>query len=290
LPLVASQAIVMLDGSSQYTCSLEAFNAVTFQPLWEEYVDGGCDVDSYPYSNLFDIGSGLIAFRMTNAYIVKEPGPTPRHLVSVIDSPLVATLEVGATWDPQNDLGLISPQSTVPATAFLYPDQPGIFTLGVAYERNSYYATTTPAIVDLEALNSPPPLGQYTGTVSILLSNSTKAPITTTYNISIVNPFPLQASPSSLASTWTVGAAPPAPQSFSLTKQGEPITAGVQGSSPSWLTAQGSGYGPPETITVSVNPTGLTPGNYTGSLTLGYYSSPVPPLVVPVTLTVGGQP
>ena len=289
LPLVNSHAIVMIDGTSQYVCALQAFDAMTFLPLWEEHVGGGCDVNYYPYSKLFDIGAGRIAFRMTNAYIVKEPSATPFHSVNFIGSPLVAALEVGTNWVPQNEVGVLSPQSTVPATAFLYPNQPGSFTLGPANERNHFYATLTPAPIDLEAPNAPAPLGEYTGTVAVLLSNSTNAPITTTYDLSIVNLYPLQASVSSLAFTCPMGAKTCTPQSFSLTKKGKPFGAYLQ-TSTSWLTALNSDNGPPETITVAVNPAGLASGTYTANLTMGYYSSPVPPLVVPVTLTIVGPP
>jgi len=58
---------------------------------------------------------------------------------------------------------------------------------------------------------------------------------------------------------------------------------------PSWLSVQNSGNGPPETITLTVNSAGLAPGAYKANLTLGYYSSPVAPLVVPVTLIVLSQ-
>jgi uncharacterized repeat protein (TIGR01451 family) len=105
-----------------------------------------------------------------------------------------------------------------------------------------------------------------------------------------VNPYPLQASVSSVSFTWRIGDVLPAAQSFSLTKQGKPLGAYVTDLPvPSWLTLQ-SGNGPPETITVGVKPAGLAPGIYTFNVTMAYYNVSSGGVTVPVTLTVTGTP
>jgi len=201
LPLVSSQAIVMLDGTSQSSCSLQAFDPVTLLPMWEEHAGGACANSFILYSKLFDIG-GSIAFRMTNAYIVKKPTLTAQDSIYSIDNPLTATVEVGTNWNPLNELAVQSQPNTLPVTAFLLPDQPGFLTLGPAYLYSQYFVAATPGYFSFGPVNSPIPVGTYTSKVPLLISNSTNPPLVASYNISVVNPYPMQASVSSLAFTW----------------------------------------------------------------------------------------
>lgn len=289
LPLVNASALIMLDSTSQYTCSLQAFDPVTLVPLWEEDTGSGCDDNSLYYSDLFDIGGGQIAFRMTKAYVVKKPAAAPQFSIYAPNGGLNATLELGTMWSPDNELEVLSKQAGLPGVAILLADQPGAVTLGSAYEGNRYLPFATPGAVDLEAPTMPSPGTSSTGRLALLISNTANPPVLAPYQLSFVNPYPLQASVSSLSFTWRIGDPVPAPQSFSLTKQGKPLGAFVTDLPlPSWLTYQNSDNGPPETLTFSVKPTGLTPGTYTYNVTIGYYSTPTGGVTVPLTLTVVG--
>jgi uncharacterized protein (TIGR03437 family) len=290
-PLVTADAVVTLATTNQYYCSLQAFDPVSFLPIWEEHMLGACEANYYPYSALYDIGGGRVSFRMTKAYIIRKPTSTPLHSVYPMAAALSATLELGTTWDPDNDVAVLSKQNTLPVTAFLMPDQPGVFNLGPTSSSTNYAISVTPNTFSLSPVNAPAPPGQYSGKVAILLSNSTNAPVLVPYQISVANPYPLQATVSSLAFTWHIGDPAPAAQSFLLTKQGKTIGAGFQGPSfPAWLTVRNGANGPPETITATVTPTGLAAGTYTAAIKMGYYPPTVGSLTVPVTLTVIGNP
>jgi uncharacterized protein (TIGR03437 family) len=289
-PLVSPTALIMLSTGSQYTCSLQAYDPVTLLPLWEENTRPGCDVNYYPYSDLFDVGGGRIAFRMTKAYLVRRPTQAPQFSVYPANSGLQATLELGTQYAPDNELGVLSRQNGLPAVAILLPDQPDVLALGPVYERNRYWPFSAPGYFDLEPPNTPSPGDTYTGRVALLISNTANPPVLAPYQLSYVNPYPLQASVSSLSFTWRIGDPAPATQSFALTKQGKPIVSTFAGSSvPSWLTRTNSDNGPPETITIGVKPAGLPPGTYTADVKMAYYGTTAGSVTVPVTLTVVGS-
>jgi uncharacterized protein (TIGR03437 family) len=289
LPLASQTAVIMLDTSSQYTCSLQAYDPITLMPLWEEHTNPGCDVNSYPYSDLFDIGGGQIAFRMTKAYLIKKPTPAPQFSIYPASSGLQATLELGPAYAPDNELAVLSKQNGLPGVAILLPDQPNVLTLAASYERNRYWPFAVPGSFDFEPVNAPAPGDNYTGRVALLISNTANPPVMEAYRLSFVNPYPLQASVSSLSFTWRIGDPVPATQSFALTKQGKPLGATLVGPPyPSWLTYQNGDNGAPETITIGVKPAGLAPGTYIANVKIGYYNTTTGSVTMPVTLTVVG--
>ena len=260
-------------------------------PLWEENVRSGCDVNFYPYSSLFDIGRGRVAFRMTNAYVVKEPSLTPLHSIYPLNPAFEATVELGTAWSPENEPAVLSKQNVLPVTAFLLADQAGALSLGPAYLYSLYFTGSTPTYFSFGGGAIAPGVGTYSGRVPVLISNSSNPPVVASYRISVVNPYPLKASVDSLTFTCHVGGAVPAPQSFSLTKQGKPLGVGFQQLPyPSWLKFQNSDNTAPETITITVDPSGLAAGTYTANIVLGYYSSTTGTVTVPVTLEVLGVP
>jgi hypothetical protein len=285
-PLASEQAIIMLATSSQFYCSLQAFDPQTFAPLWETRAGSGCAANYDRYSNLFDAGEGRIAFRMTSIYIVKQPSPAPLHSITTPEPVFKRTFELGTAWDPENQLVILSDQDTVPITAFISSTQ-NVFSLGPAYYNAEFFVHWTPGAYGFAKANVPLPAGQYTGAVSVLLSNTTNGPLVVPYEISVINTYPLRASVNSLAFTYKIGDKPPDPQSFTLTKDGKPMTAGFKGFPyPGWLTYLNSDNGVPETITIGIKPASLAPGTYTATIMFGYYSTSDFDIAIPVTLQV----
>jgi uncharacterized protein (TIGR03437 family) len=289
LPLVSPTSLIMLT-SSQYNCSLRAYDPVTFLPLWEEYTSPSCDSTSYSYSDIFDVGGGRVAFRMTNAYLVKEPTQALQFSLYPVNSAFQATIELGAIdYAPDNELEVLSKQTGLPGAAILLPDQSSGLALGAGYQANRYAPFQIPGALDFEPTNTPAPGDYFTGHVALLISNTANPPVLAPYRISFVNPYPLQASVSSLSFTWRIGDPVPAAQSFALTKQGKPLAASFAGLPyPSWLTFSSSANSPPEIVAIGVRPAGLVPGTYTASVGLGYSGSSAGGVTVPVTLTVAG--
>jgi hypothetical protein len=91
-------------------------------------------------------------------------------------------------------------------------------------------------------------------------------------------------SPSSLLFSALPGAAP-APQALNISAGGASTTWAAT-SNQSWLTVAASSTLTPGTLTVTANPTGLTEGTYSASVTLYVPGATNSPLVIPVTLGV----
>ena len=103
------------------------------------------------------------------------------------------------------------------------------------------------------------------------------------------------ASPGSLSFSYQVNATPPAPvkltislpaASSSLPLSVTAVTSAPQG----WLTVTPDYGRAPLALTVTVNPTGLTPGSYSGSITIDTVPGSRLPATVPVTLLISNPP
>jgi Domain of unknown function (DUF4082)/Viral BACON domain/Bacterial Ig domain/Putative binding domain, N-terminal len=92
-------------------------------------------------------------------------------------------------------------------------------------------------------------------------------------------------SPSSLLFAAVPGAAPTS-QVLNISAGGASTTWAVVTSNQSWLTSVASSTLTPGTLTVTANPTGLTEGTYTGTVTIYAPGATNSPLVIPVTFGV----
>jgi uncharacterized protein (TIGR03437 family) len=125
--------------------------------------------------------------------------------------------------------------------------------------------------------------GTYNGAITVTPSGeaSQTVPITLTVSIAGV----LTATPTPLAFAYGAGNPAPAPQTVSITSSGPAIQFTATSSDSAWLSVTPASATTPATLSVSVNPTNLGPGTYTGSIALSG-SAGVAPLSIPVTLTV----
>ena len=90
--------------------------------------------------------------------------------------------------------------------------------------------------------------------------------------------------PSSLVFDAASGSTP-APQTINVSAGGANTTWAAS-SSVSWMTTAASSTLTPGTLTVSVNPSGLSTGTYAGMVTLSAPGASNSPIIIPVTLTV----
>jgi uncharacterized protein (TIGR03437 family) len=135
------------------------------------------------------------------------------------------------------------------------------------------------------------PAGTYTG--SAILSTPGGTPTSTTIPVQLtVSTSPLlSASNTNLSFTYQVGTAGPASQNVTVssTNGSAPLTLAANANGGAWLTV-------PATATagvafaVSVNPAGLAPGNYTGTVTVSSQGAANSPLTINVTLKVTNDP
>src|SRR5690606_22006127 len=95
----------------------------------------------------------------------------------------------------------------------------------------------------------------------------------------------LSASPSQLSFTHVAGAAAPAAKTIQVSSAAaSDFTVGVSGGG--WLSANPASGTTPASVSVSVDPSGLAPGVYNGSVTISPQAAGPAPQVVAVSLTV----
>jgi len=154
------------------------------------------------------------------------------------------------------------------------------------------YADSTPTTVTVSV--DPTGLAPGLYTASLLINNTLKVPISIT--VSSVSVFPLSA-----AWSYTIGGALPLPTSISLNGSAGPFTAAAATSSGGAWFGLNSPNGTVNSLTgtlptsVTLIPNGtllpnLTPGTYTGAVTITPGVNSGPPVSVSVTLTVIAAP
>ncbi len=227
-------------------------------------------------------------------------------LVSAVTSAAPVTNTPAVTSSSSTALPAAGPTVTMSPGALTFSASPGIVPAPQAVSLTSAVANTTftanavtnggtwlsvspqSGITDsqhgISVSVNPAGLGQgtYTGTVSVLTSSGGVASVAVSLNVQAQ----LTVIPASISLVYTVGGAAPAAQVLSAFSNptGAPISiTATSGQGLSWLTASGSGKAPLSSA-ISVNPTALPAGTYSGTVTVS--SSNAPSVNVPVTLTV----
>jgi len=100
----------------------------------------------------------------------------------------------------------------------------------------------------------------------------------------------LSLSSSQLQFAYTIGGSPPASQSVSISSSTATTLSWSAASNAGWLIPGSQSGTTPATLTISVNTTALTPGPYTGAITVTATGASNSPQMISVHLTVLGQP
>ena len=135
-------------------------------------------------------------------------------------------------------------------------------------------------------------VGTYTGTVTVATTGATSqsaaVPVTLTVKAA---PSSLTASFSSVVVSFVRGGTLPSPVPISLTSSGAVLSYSVSTAGASWLTVtpkSGIAFPAfPGTITLNVDPTGLAPGPYKGTVTVAAPQASNKSQTITVNLTVG---
>jgi len=158
------------------------------------------------------------------------------------------------------------------------------------------YAGRAPQALPLQVNPTGLPAGSYTATVTVTATSGSPAPVSTfTVTLAVGTPAPsITTSPSALTFTYTTGM-PVANngtlvKSFLLSNTGSAIPATVSVTGAPWLKITPTGNitlaGLLNTITATVDPTGLQPKAYTGTIKIESKQAATPTVNVAVTLTV----
>jgi uncharacterized protein (TIGR03437 family) len=236
--------------------------------------------------------AGLPAGTYQGSIAISTSGSTPitvpvtlnvsaQALLDLSTNSLTYTYQVGGPNPADQTVTLTS---TTPGLAYtVAASSPGNWlTINVATA-----LTGSPVTVSVNPAGLP--AGTYTGSLSFNALGAANNPQTVTVTLNVTNNPTLSASPNPIVFNYEIGQAAPAAQTVSVTANGAPLSftltsTGVANGVNWLLTGSPSSTTTPATFTVGVNPAGLTPAVYTGTIQL------TPPgstsLTVPVTLNV----
>jgi uncharacterized protein (TIGR03437 family) len=152
----------------------------------------------------------------------------------------------------------------------------------------------TPAVLSIGFSISGLLPGVYTGTVTVTSGAANPVLISVSLIVVTDTALVLQASPASFSFSYLTGGQIPPSQPLAVTVSGGDVVIFVADvSAPPngrWLSANPAGGATPATLTVSVDPRTLSPGSYTGSITVRVQGIPNSAQKVPVTFTVSTPP
>jgi len=149
---------------------------------------------------------------------------------------------------------------------------------------------TTPSNLSVSVNPSGLAAGTYMGNVTVTSSGASNSPKTIPVTLTVTAaPSPtLTASPLSLSFSYQSGGATPAGQTVNVT--GTSALSYTAATSAAWLSATPASGNTPGSLSVSINPSGLAAGTYTGTVTITASGASNSPQKVAVTLAVTGAP
>ena len=199
----------------------------------------------------------------------------------------------GSAPPPPQTINLTSTGAALPFNVFAS----GASWLGVTPPNG-----TTPGTLSITVNGGNLPPGNYTGQINIVSAGAGNSPVTVRVNLTVTASQSLTLAAggggTSVAFTSQAGAAAPPAQTVavSVSTGTAPFTAAAAVTSPAngtWLTvtpATGTATSTPTNLTVSVNPQGLAPGTYNGTVTVTSPNAGNSPQRINVTYTVTALP
>jgi uncharacterized protein (TIGR03437 family) len=248
--------------------------------------------------------SGTISIAATNAVTGAAAPNSPvsipvslyvsnNALLLVNPSALSFTAPVSGSAPSQSiTLGSTSTTEQLNYTVAFAPDNGGNWLF-----LNTQGGTTAPGsnVIGVTVMPGLLSAGLYTGKITITATSSVNgavpdSPVVIPVNLQITAGT-MSVTPTSLTFSQTLGGSVPAAQTFTVSSSGSPLgftIATSTGGTGNWLTATPATGNTPGTISVSLDGSKLTPGQYTGSVTV---TSSTPfaggsPATVSVVLTV----
>jgi uncharacterized protein (TIGR03437 family) len=147
----------------------------------------------------------------------------------------------------------------------------------------------TPAALSLSFSPTGLSAGVYTGNVTVTPSAGAPLTIAVTLTVVVDSSIVLVAKPASFNFSSLTGAPAPAAQTLNVTVSGTNVVFSADISSPpngKWLTVSPLASLTPNQLTISVDPKTLTPGTYSGTITLHVNGVTSGGQVIPVTYTI----
>ena len=142
-------------------------------------------------------------------------------------------------------------------------------------------SATSPTILNVSVIPAGLAVGNYSATLTVSSPGATS--ITITVNLTVTVTPPTNTNPTQLDFTFSTGGSTPPSQQFFVNNSSTNFSVS---DNQSWLFASASTLTVPATVTVLVDPTGLSPGTYNGVVTVTFATNPITFQLVNVTLTV----
>lgn len=203
---------------------------------------------------------------------------TPAGALSASPTSLNFTFQTGGTVPSAQNVAVISNAGPLAFTAA------AATTSGGNWLAVSPASGTTPATLSVSVNPAGLAGGSYSGTISITSGNAGSASVSVT--LTVTQQPSLSASPAALSFSYN-GSIQPTAQTLSITGGALAFTAAASTSSGgNWLTVTPPGGTMPATLNVSVHPSGLASGEYSGAIVVTASGASNSPLTIPVTLTV----
>lgn len=214
---------------------------------------------------------------------------SPYPLLSVSPASLTFDVQPGGSAPAQKTLHVSSSSASSPIT---FSVSTTTTTTGVNWLTASPSSATTPATINVgigpSGLTLAP--GTYTGSVVLTSGAAGNSPLSVPVTLNVSNVPVLVATPNNLTFVYQIGRSLPAGKSVSLTSTGVPITFTASAASTgNWLSINQTSGTTPATLGVFVNPTGLSAGQYDGTITLTPQTSGAATQTIQVRLLVSAN-
>ncbi|MBI4873676.1 MAG: hypothetical protein HY822_03470 [Acidobacteria bacterium] len=208
--------------------------------------------------------------------------------VNVSPASLSFTVQPGGSLPQAQNLSVTATAQSYPFTAI------AAVVSGPNWLTVTPSAGTTPGTVAVSLNSSATNLlpGNYSGSVIITAPNAANPTATIPVTLTVTNTPALIANPPSLYFNFQTGRATPPIQTVAIASSGIPAqfsvtTATAKGGQ--WLQVSPAAATTPSMLTVLVNPAGLNPDTYTGTITLTPSVSGAAPLTINVIFTVSNS-
>jgi uncharacterized protein (TIGR03437 family) len=238
------------------------------------------------YSGVVTVGSASAASLDVFVTLTVSSGAT----ISATPAGLVFNYNIGTTVPPAQaiSIGSSNPNSGVTFNASTSGQLWLSATLG-----SGTLGAATPGSVNVSVNPNGLVAGTYNGAVAITAASATNSPLTVPVTLTVTGvPPTISATPASLAFNYSVGGSVVPAQTISVGSSnptsGVSFSASTSGGS--WLSASPGSGTTPGSVSVSVNPSGLTAGTYKGAVNLVASGASNSPQAVNVTLTITASP
>jgi uncharacterized repeat protein (TIGR01451 family) len=215
---------------------------------------------------------------------------TPQPVLSTTPTMLSFSYQVGASPPAAQPLAVASSSVPLSFTAAASVQTPA----GGTWLSVSPLSGSTPASLSVSVDPTGLAAGTYNGMIAITGAGASNSPLTVTVTLMVSQQATLSTTPTTLSFSYQIGTSPPAAQPLAVASSSGPLsfTAAASVQTPAggtWLSVSPLSGSTPANLSVSVDPAGLAPGTYNGTITIAGAGASNSPLTVTVTLMVSQQ-